>query len=131
MTPVYVVAQQPFTTPIPTMPHSEVDPYEEMEREAGPKVDENMEREIRNLKEAFKSIQVHKGYAGLEYEDLCVHPDIELPAGYKNGFEPGRGLRVNLNGIMESIQLPGQKYTFGLGYEPTPEEVSLASLKKM
>ncbi|MCE2055985.1 hypothetical protein HAX54_043889 [Datura stramonium] len=106
--PVYVAAPQPFTTPNPIMPHSEVDPYEEMEKEAGPKIDENMAREIRNLKDAFKSIQ----------EML------------KNGFEPGRGLGVNLNGITEPIQLPGQKYTFGLGYEPNPEEVSLASLKR-
>ncbi|MCE5166116.1 hypothetical protein HAX54_014884 [Datura stramonium] len=48
----------------------------------------------------------------------------------KNSFEPGRGLGVNLNGIMEPIQLPSQKYTFGFRYEPTPEEVSLASLKR-
>ncbi|MCD9561561.1 hypothetical protein HAX54_020843 [Datura stramonium] len=82
--PVYVAAPQPFTTPIPTMPHLEVDPYEEMEREAGP----------------------------------------------KNDFEPGRGLGVNLDGTTELIQLPDQKYTFGLGYEPTPKEISLASLKR-
>ena len=48
----------------------------------------------------------------------------------KNGFMPGRGLGANLDGIVEPIQLPGQKYTFGLGYEPTPEEVSLANLKR-
>ncbi|MCE5166250.1 hypothetical protein HAX54_016432 [Datura stramonium] len=58
MPPVYVAAPQPFTTPIPTMPHPEVDLYKEMEREARP------------------------------------------------------------------------KYTFGLGYKRTPEEVSLASLKR-
>ncbi|MCE3050341.1 hypothetical protein HAX54_047007 [Datura stramonium] len=81
--PVYVAKQQPFTTPIPTMPHPEVDPYEEMEREAGPK-------EI-----------------------------------LKNGFEPGRGLGLNLDEITEPIQLPDQKYTFNLGYEPTPKEISL------
>ncbi|XP_059289021.1 uncharacterized protein LOC132042521 [Lycium ferocissimum] len=48
----------------------------------------------------------------------------------KNGFKPGRGLGVNLDGIVEPIQLPGQKDTFGLGYEPTLEEISLASLKR-
>ncbi|XP_059281345.1 uncharacterized protein LOC132035043 [Lycium ferocissimum] len=48
----------------------------------------------------------------------------------KNGFKPGRGLGVNLDGIVEPIQLPGQKDTFGLGYEPTLEEISLASLRR-
>ncbi|XP_059310245.1 uncharacterized protein LOC132061441 [Lycium ferocissimum] len=48
----------------------------------------------------------------------------------KNGFKPSRGLGVNLDGIVEPIQLPGQKDTFGLGYEPTLEEISLASLKR-
>ncbi|KAH0725764.1 hypothetical protein KY290_001590 [Solanum tuberosum] len=44
----------------------------------------------------------------------------------KNGFIPGQGLKVKLDGIGEPIQLPGQKYTFGLGYEPTLKEVSSA-----
>ncbi|KAK6777770.1 hypothetical protein RDI58_024488 [Solanum bulbocastanum] len=46
----------------------------------------------------------------------------------KNGFIPGQGLGSKLNGIVEPIQLSSQKYTFGLGYEPTPEEVSSANL---
>ncbi|KAH0644764.1 hypothetical protein KY284_032648 [Solanum tuberosum] len=66
---------------MPTMP--EVDPYEEMEKEARSRIDDNVAREIHNLKEAFISIQVHKGVEGLEYEDLCVHPDDELPVGSK------------------------------------------------
>lgn len=78
---VYVVEAQPFLNTMPTMP--EVDPYEEMEKEARSRTDDNVAREIRNLKEAFKSIQVHKGVESLEYEDLCVHPDVELPMGYK------------------------------------------------
>ncbi|MCE3050224.1 hypothetical protein HAX54_046692, partial [Datura stramonium] len=54
-----------------------------MERETRPKIDENMQREIHNLKETFKSILVHKGYEGIEYEHLCVPLDIKLPVGYK------------------------------------------------
>ncbi|KAK4737090.1 hypothetical protein R3W88_000787 [Solanum pinnatisectum] len=48
----------------------------------------------------------------------------------KNGFIPGQGLGAKLDGIVEPIQFPGQKYTFGLGYNPTPEEVSSANLKR-
>ncbi|XP_049381358.1 uncharacterized protein LOC125845912 [Solanum stenotomum] len=42
----------------------------------------------------------------------------------------GQGLGEKLDGIVEPIQLPGQKYTFGLGYEPTPEEISSVNLKR-
>ncbi|KAH0761465.1 hypothetical protein KY290_017538 [Solanum tuberosum] len=48
----------------------------------------------------------------------------------KNGFIPDQGLGVKLDGIVEPIQLPGQKYTFDLGYDPTPKEVSSANLKR-
>ncbi|KAJ8574037.1 hypothetical protein K7X08_010548 [Anisodus acutangulus] len=44
---------------------------------------ESVARETHSLKEAFKNIQTSKGHEGLEYEDLCMHPDIELPVGYK------------------------------------------------
>ncbi|KAK4731439.1 hypothetical protein R3W88_024427 [Solanum pinnatisectum] len=45
-------------------------------------------------------------------------------------LKPGQGLGAKLNGKVEPIQLSGQKYTFGLGYKPTPEEVSSANLKR-
>ncbi|XP_055830762.1 uncharacterized protein LOC129899766 [Solanum dulcamara] len=73
-------------------------------------------------------------------EIMCVHQTerVKLPRVLmmvawemlKNGFVPGRGLGVNLGGIVELIQLSGQKYTFGLGYKPTPKKVSLADLKR-
>ncbi|KAK6784477.1 hypothetical protein RDI58_017932 [Solanum bulbocastanum] len=47
----------------------------------------------------------------------------------KNDFISGQGLGVILDGIVEQIQLSGQKYTFGLGYKPTLKEVSSANLK--
>ncbi|KAH0748260.1 hypothetical protein KY290_027492 [Solanum tuberosum] len=48
----------------------------------------------------------------------------------KNGFIAGQGLGEKLDGVVEPIKLPGKKYTFGLGYEATPKEVSSANLKK-
>lgn len=64
--------------------------------------------------------------------------EVKLPSMFmmvasemlENGFDPGRGLGARLHGIMEPIQLPGQNNTFGLGYEPTPKEVSEARRKK-
>ncbi|XP_059294462.1 36.4 kDa proline-rich protein-like [Lycium ferocissimum] len=81
--PVYVAEAQPFTTQLQAVQHPEVDPYEEMEREARARADENVAKELRSLREAVRNIQTNKGCEGLEYEDLCIHPDIELPAGYK------------------------------------------------
>ncbi|XP_060170035.1 uncharacterized protein LOC132600717 [Lycium barbarum] len=81
--PVYVAEAQPFTIQLQAVQHPEVDHYKEMEREARAKADDNVAKEIRSLKEAVRSIQTHKGCEGLEYEDLCIHPDIEFPAGYK------------------------------------------------
>ncbi|KAJ8537150.1 hypothetical protein K7X08_035551 [Anisodus acutangulus] len=81
--PVYVMEAEPFTTATPNMALQETGQYEEMERQVRIRTDESVAREIHSLKEAFKNIQTSKGHEGLEYEDLCMHPDIELPVGYK------------------------------------------------
>ncbi|OIT08947.1 hypothetical protein A4A49_60276, partial [Nicotiana attenuata] len=81
--PVYVAEAQPFTTPMPHQLHSEVYHYQEAEKEVRAKADEYMEKEIRELKEAVKSLKTVRSMEGLEYEDLCVHPDVDLPTGYK------------------------------------------------
>ncbi|KAH0737989.1 hypothetical protein KY290_036694 [Solanum tuberosum] len=72
---VYVAKAQPFITPIPSMP--EVDPYEEMEKEARLKIDDNVAREIRNLKEAFKSNQAHKG-PGVKVLNMRIYVFIPM-----------------------------------------------------
>ncbi|XP_070041159.1 uncharacterized protein [Nicotiana tomentosiformis] len=30
-----------------------------------------------------KSLQVARGSESLDYEDMCIHPDVDMPAGYK------------------------------------------------
>ncbi|OIT18664.1 hypothetical protein A4A49_55492, partial [Nicotiana attenuata] len=81
--PVYVAEAQPFTTSMTHQLHSEVYQYQEAEIEVRAKADEYMAKEIRELKEAFKSLKTVRSMEGLEYEDLCVHPDVDLPTGYK------------------------------------------------
>ncbi|OIT30562.1 hypothetical protein A4A49_56291, partial [Nicotiana attenuata] len=78
--PIYMMEAQPFTTPMPIKYKTYIDQYEKKENSA--KEDER-NREIRSLKEAIKRLQITKEGEGLEYEDLCVHPDIDLPTGYK------------------------------------------------
>ncbi|KAG5629476.1 hypothetical protein H5410_001193 [Solanum commersonii] len=140
---------------MPTMP--EVDPYREMEKEARSRTYDNVAREIRNLKEDFKSIQVHKGVEGVlvvvrirrslkitsrkRLKNLFISVkcnmiwriETEAPpydAMPQDAFNNWTCLGAKLDEIVEPIQLPGKKYTFGLGYEPTPEEISSANLKR-
>ncbi|KAJ8526532.1 hypothetical protein K7X08_029009 [Anisodus acutangulus] len=80
--PVYVMEAQPFATATPNMALQETGQYEEMVRQVRIRTDESVAREIHSLKEAFKNIQTSKGHGELEYEDLCMHPDIELHVGY-------------------------------------------------
>ncbi|KAJ8554419.1 hypothetical protein K7X08_025097 [Anisodus acutangulus] len=48
----------------------------------------------------------------------------------KNGFKPGRGLGLNLEGMVEPVHLLSKKDTFGLGYKPTSKEVLSVNLRK-
>ncbi|XP_049386709.1 uncharacterized protein LOC125850930 [Solanum stenotomum] len=81
--PVYAMETQAFTNPIPVKFQPEVDQYEEMEKDVKAKADDVLAREIRDLKEAMRNLQTTRGNKSLEYEDLCVQPDIDLPVGYK------------------------------------------------
>ncbi|KAJ8531506.1 hypothetical protein K7X08_026940 [Anisodus acutangulus] len=65
------------------MAFQEISECEEMDRQVMIRTNESVAKDIHSLKEAFKNIQTIKGHEGLEYEDLCMHPDIELPVGYK------------------------------------------------
>ncbi|XP_060175420.1 uncharacterized protein LOC132606099 [Lycium barbarum] len=77
---------------------------------------ERLDGSIFHIKETMCTIQAE----GVKLPRVLMMVAWEM---LKNGFKPGRGLRVNLDGIVEPIQLPGQKDTFGLGYEPTLEEI--------
>ncbi|KAK4724983.1 hypothetical protein R3W88_027762 [Solanum pinnatisectum] len=62
---------------------SELDHYEEREREWRSKEEAaklDMKEEIRK---AMKELQCIPEVAGLNYEDLCIHPNLDLPEGFK------------------------------------------------
>ncbi|KAH0718067.1 hypothetical protein KY285_014098 [Solanum tuberosum] len=81
--PVYAVETQTYTNPISVKFQPEVDQYEEMKKDAKAKADDVLAREIRDLKDIMRNLQTTRGNKSLEYEDLCVQPDIDLPVGYK------------------------------------------------
>ncbi|KAJ8539408.1 hypothetical protein K7X08_013660 [Anisodus acutangulus] len=110
------------TNPHPINPQAspqndpEIDQYEEMERQARIRTDESMAREIRSLKEAFKNIQTSKGHEGLEYEDLCMYPDVQLPIRYKvpkfDLFDGKGNPRAHLRSYCDKL--------VGVGHIPKP-----------
>ncbi|XP_049345800.1 uncharacterized protein LOC125810336 [Solanum verrucosum] len=62
---------------------SELDHYEEREREWRSKEEAaklDMKEEIRK---AMKELQCIPEVAGLNYEDLCIHPNLDFPEGFK------------------------------------------------
>jgi len=75
-----------FQIPIPNEPYancSELDHYEEQEREWRSKEEAtklNMKEEIRK---AMKELHCIPEVDGLSYEDLCIHPKLDLPEGFK------------------------------------------------
>ncbi|XP_049360450.1 uncharacterized protein LOC125825156 [Solanum verrucosum] len=54
-----------------------------MEKDVTTKADDVLSREIRDLKKSMRNLQTTRGNKSLEYEDLCVQPDIDLLVGYK------------------------------------------------
>ncbi|XP_070008595.1 uncharacterized protein [Nicotiana sylvestris] len=43
----------------------------------------NLAAELKRLTSRVQGVEDSKGVEGLNYEDLCVQPDVELPEGYK------------------------------------------------
>ena len=61
----------------------EVDQYEEMEKDARLKKDASINAQLRGLRKELKSLQVTRGTKSLYYDDLCIHPYIDMPVRYK------------------------------------------------
>ncbi|XP_055800430.1 uncharacterized protein LOC129869872 [Solanum dulcamara] len=81
--PVYAVEAPTFTIPVRVKVSHEVDQYAEMEKDARLKEDESIDAQLRGLRKALKNLQVSRGTESLDYDDLCIHPDIDMPVGYK------------------------------------------------
>ncbi|XP_060170837.1 uncharacterized protein LOC132601789 [Lycium barbarum] len=45
--------------------------------------EDERDKEIRELREEVRNMRISKRGEKLECEDLCVHPDVDLPDGYK------------------------------------------------
>ncbi|KAH0658407.1 hypothetical protein KY289_027155 [Solanum tuberosum] len=79
--PVYVAGDPTFTMPVVVNVPYEVDQYEEMEKDARLKEDASINAQLQGLRKVLKSLQVTRGTESLDYDDLCIHPDIDMPVG--------------------------------------------------
>lgn len=61
----------------------EIEQYGEMEREGKSKEDESLSEKLLVLRIQMKNLQVARGSKILDFEDLCIHPDVDMPTGYK------------------------------------------------
>ncbi|XP_070036752.1 uncharacterized protein [Nicotiana tomentosiformis] len=69
----------PITVRVPY----EIGQYAEIEREGRRKEEESVFEQLQILRKQMKNLQVVRGSESLDYEDLCIHPDVDTPAGYK------------------------------------------------
>ncbi|XP_049365803.1 uncharacterized protein LOC125830664 [Solanum verrucosum] len=54
-----------------------------MEKDTQMKEDASINAQLQGLRKALKILQVTRGTESLDYDDLCIHPDIDMPVGYK------------------------------------------------
>lgn len=80
--PAYTISNPCLSIPI----QPELNHYKETEKEWRLK-EEKREQKMSGMKnvitQAVQSVQSSKKITGLEYEDLCMHSDLEIPEGYK------------------------------------------------
>ncbi|XP_070025103.1 uncharacterized protein [Nicotiana sylvestris] len=105
-TPLHVPETQNTTkdhnTPIfvDTMPHYSHLIASAIEIDDKSSLIQNLAAEIKKLTSRIQDFESNKSVEGLNYEDLCVQPDVELPEGYKPPkfelFDGTSDLRVHL-----------------------------------
>ncbi|XP_070040470.1 uncharacterized protein [Nicotiana tomentosiformis] len=66
-----------------------------------------MAEELKKLTVRVQNVEVGKGVEGLNYEDLCIQPDVELQEGYKppkfKMFDETGGLKVHLRTYCDKV----------------------------
>ncbi|KAH0670562.1 hypothetical protein KY290_005472 [Solanum tuberosum] len=81
--PVYTARAPTFTVSAVINVPYEVDQYAEMEKDTQMKEDTLINAQLQGLRKVLKSLPVTRGKKSLHYDDLCIHPDIDMPVGYK------------------------------------------------
>ncbi|KAH0742961.1 hypothetical protein KY290_030954 [Solanum tuberosum] len=85
--PVYTAGAPTFTMPAVVNVPYEVDQYEQMEKDARLKEDASINGQLQGLRKILKNLQVTRGTESLDYDDLCIHPDIDMPKKQSKNFQ--------------------------------------------
>ncbi|XP_049358805.1 uncharacterized protein LOC125823469 [Solanum verrucosum] len=78
-----------FDIPVQTEPHlhytaySELDHFEEKEREWRAKEEKTKQTMKEEIAKVIKELDYSSEEVGLNYKKLCIHPDLDLPKGFK------------------------------------------------
>ncbi|XP_070010607.1 uncharacterized protein [Nicotiana sylvestris] len=71
-----------------------------------------MAEELKNLTSRVQGVEGDRGIEGLNYKDLCIQPDVELPEGYKppkfEMFDGTGDPRVNLRTYCDKLVRVGK-----------------------
>ncbi|KAH0743121.1 hypothetical protein KY290_031114 [Solanum tuberosum] len=78
---VYDDESPTIKTPVVVNILYEVDQYVEMEKDTRLKEDASINAKLHSLRKALKNLQVTRRTESLDYDDMCIHPDIDLPVG--------------------------------------------------
>lgn len=81
--PVYTFEAPTYTAPVTVRVQCEVDKYAKMEKDSRIKEEDSITSQLDSLKRALKSLQITRESESLDYDDLCIHPDIDMLVGYK------------------------------------------------
>jgi len=79
---VNVISEPTFTALVTVRVPYEIEQYAEMERESRRNEEELVSEQLQMLRGQMKSLKVAQGSESLGYEDLCIHPDVDMPVGY-------------------------------------------------
>ncbi|XP_070019572.1 uncharacterized protein [Nicotiana sylvestris] len=115
-TPIYVETIPHYTQPISSTPKSD----------NKDSIIKKLATELKKLASRVQGVEGSKGIKGLNYEDLCIQPDVELPEGYKppkfEMFDGTRDPRVYLRTYCDKLVRVGN-------YENIRMKLFMRSLK--
>ncbi|KAM3202379.1 hypothetical protein P3L10_030003 [Capsicum annuum] len=81
--PVYAIEAPDFATSATFKVPYKADQYVGLGKNVQSSEEGSIVAQLESLKIAFRNMQVTRGTESLDYDELYIHPDIDMPVGYK------------------------------------------------
>lgn len=81
MPPTYVAEAPTFATSAAVKAPYKVDRYTGLGRDSRSNEEGSIAAQLECPKRAFRNMQVSRGTKSLDYDNLCIHPDINIASG--------------------------------------------------